>query len=350
MNKSREQRYFTTSLGDINSAFLPSQKLEAGRTRVAFVLLEHFSMMAFTAAVDCLVTANLVSASPMYEFATYGLDSLKVKSDLGIDISASGHLCQLHPEGNHAPEIIIVCGGYRCSLSESTILSAKLKAADKRSIVLGGLWNGAVSLAHAGLLDQRRCALHPDNHIYMREMFANVSVTDLAFVVDGRRATCAGPSSALEMMLTLIAQFSDRNTVRAIREILSCDQAAENMDVTLIQPELDPRYPALLQDLLAIMASNIEEPLTMEELASYTGYSRRRIERLFQAHLETSPSRYYLELRITNARRLLIQSNNSVTNIAVACGFVSATHFSHCFKDYFGVSPSQYRSEQQRKN
>ncbi|MEH6826468.1 MAG: helix-turn-helix domain-containing protein, partial [Motiliproteus sp.] len=73
------------------------------------------------------------------------------------------------------------------------------------------------------------------------------------------------------------------------------------------------------------------------------GVSRRRIERLFQTHLETTPSRYYLELRITQARRLLLQSNDSIANIAVACGFLSSTHFSHCFKDYFGASPSQAR-------
>ncbi|MCT7656036.1 helix-turn-helix domain-containing protein [Oceanimonas sp. NS1] len=46
-------------------------------------------------------------------------------------------------------------------------------------------------------------------------------------------------------------------------------------------------------------------------------------------------------MRITQARRLLLQSDDSIANIAVACGFASSTHFSHCFKDFFGVSPAR---------
>ncbi|MEH6652193.1 MAG: helix-turn-helix domain-containing protein [Motiliproteus sp.] len=93
------------------------------------------------------------------------------------------------------------------------------------------------------------------------------------------------------------------------------------------------------------MGSNIEEPLTIDELASYANVSRRRVERLFQTHLDSSPSRYYLELRITHARRLLLQGTDSIANIAIASGFVSSTHFSHCFKDYFDLSPSQARQQ-----
>ena len=91
------------------------------------------------------------------------------------------------------------------------------------------------------------------------------------------------------------------------------------------------------------MRNNIEEPLSLEELSLCAKLSRRQIERLFQTHLGVTPSRYYLELRITNARRLLLQSNKSITNIALACGFISMSHFSNCYKAYFGISPKAAR-------
>jgi transcriptional regulator GlxA family with amidase domain len=279
----------------------------------------------------------------LFAFTTYGLDSLAVKSDLNIDIAAGGRLEQLQIKGEEHPDILIVCGGFRCSLEKHQALNRKLREADKHRVILGGLWNGSVALAHAGLLDGKSCSLHPDNHAYMGEMFVNVQVDKRTYSVEENRATSAGAVSALEMMLELILHFQSPDTVRAIREILSCDQVAEIGELKLIHSTDEPSFPKPLRDLLQVMSANIEEPLTVEELATVSGVSRRRIERLYQTHLDTSPSRYYLELRITHARRLLLQSSEPITNIAVACGFVSSTHFSHCYKDYFGVSPSASR-------
>lgn len=346
MSQISEKRHFSHRLRDANSAFLPARSAGAEPVKVGFVLQPHFSMMAFTAAVDALVTANLVQATPLFSFTTFGLNATTVRSDLGIDISANATLDQLQLEGDGALDVLVVCGGFRCNLSEHAPLSRVLKMAAKRQKVLAGLWNGAVALAHAGLLDGLGCALHPDNHAFVQERFAGVAVSPQFMVVEARILTSAGPSSALEMMLALIERLHGRETVRAIQEILSSDRSAEHGNTPLTLTENDPTMPEALRSLLRLMRSNIEEPLGIEELADYVGLSRRRIERLFQSHLETTPSRYYLELRITHARRLLLQSSISISNIAVACGFVSSTHFSHCFKDFFGVSPSQARQQQ----
>ncbi|MBY4678373.1 GlxA family transcriptional regulator [Marinobacterium arenosum] len=345
MQDTLNKRHFSNRMRDTNSPFLPARPLPDKPIRVSFVLLEHFSMMAFTAAVDALVTANLVSTTPLFSISSYGLDNPQVRSDLSIDISANGELNQLHLDGDGAVDVLIVCGGFRCSLTENPLLTSKLKTAAKRRIILGGLWNGAIALAYADQLNGRRCALHPDNHAFMRETFNQVQLSNQALEIDGDRITSAGPSSALEMMLALIEQLHDSNMVRAIREILSCDKGADPSATGLVQTADDPSFPDTLRELLRLMSTNIEEPLSIDELATCVGSSRRRVERLFQTHLSTPPSRYYLELRITHARRLLLQSNESIANIAVACGFLSSTHFSHCFKDYFGVSPSQARQK-----
>ena len=167
MSEPREKRRFSSTMRSTNSAFLPTQESPRQPVRVAFVLLEHFSLMAFTAAVDALVTANLVRNSPLFTFTAYGLDTMAVKSDLGIDIAAGGRLEQLQVTAEEHPDILIVCGGFRCSLEKHQALNKKLREADKHCIILGGLWNGSVVLAHAGLLDGKSCSLHRDNHAYM---------------------------------------------------------------------------------------------------------------------------------------------------------------------------------------
>ena len=98
-----------------------------------------------------------------------------------------------------------------------------------------------------------------------------------------------------------------------------------------------------LVEAVELMESNIEEPMTLDELATHVGISRRQLERLFQKHLQCVPTRYYLEIRLRRARSLLLRSSRSIVDIAFACGFVSAPHFSKCYRDFFGIPPREER-------
>jgi transcriptional regulator GlxA family with amidase domain len=64
---------------------------------------------------------------------------------------------------------------------------------------------------------------------------------------------------------------------------------------------------------------------------------------LFQKYLNCVPTRYYLELRLARARQLLLQTSMSIVDVALACGFVSAPHFSKCYRDFFGAPPRDER-------
>ncbi len=342
MTDAHTYRNFSAALRQTNRAYLPTERAANRPLNIGFVLTEHFSMMAFTAAVDALVTANLIHTTPLFCHITIGIDTTTVTSDLGIEISTQHALAHMPLIGQNALDALIICGGYRSSIEHNPPLSQALRAASKQGLILGGIWNGAIALAHAGVLDGHSCAAHPENHAYIRERFSQVTLSAHTLVMEEQRISCAGPVSALQMMLKLIEQTQGAELVRAIREILSCDQGAENGD-RLLQIGDDPAYPEALRNLLALMRANIEEPLALEELATFVSLSRRQIERLFQTYLGTSPSRYYLELRITSARRLLQQSHDSITNISIACGFLSTSHFSHCFKDFYGISPSAAR-------
>jgi transcriptional regulator GlxA family with amidase domain len=98
-----------------------------------------------------------------------------------------------------------------------------------------------------------------------------------------------------------------------------------------------------LVDAVAMMEANIEEPLSLDDVASYVGISRRQLERLFDKYLHCAPSRYYLELRLYRARLLLLQTNMSVVEVAVSCGFSTAPHFSKCYSEFYGKPPRDER-------
>ena len=102
------------------------------------------------------------------------------------------------------------------------------------------------------------------------------------------------------------------------------------------------RHPKLLA-VIKLMEENLEEPLSRLDLARSAGLSTRQLERLFRKYLNRAPARYYLELRLNKARLLLLQTNMSVIDVALACGFVSASHFSKCYRDFFGRTPRKER-------
>ena len=106
---------------------------------------------------------------------------------------------------------------------------------------------------------------------------------------------------------------------------------------------LGVRHPKLLAAIKA-MEENLEEPLTRGELADMASLSTRQLERLFRKYMNRSPARYYLELRLNKSRLLLLQTPMPVIDVALACGFVSASHFSKCYRDFFGKTPRQERS------
>ncbi|MGN7743743.1 GlxA family transcriptional regulator [Pseudomonas sp. 22526] len=314
-------------------------------TRVAFILPEHFSMMAFTGAIDALVTANFLSDSAVFQVLTLGLKGHRVLSDLGIAISADLELCQLA----EPIDVLIVVGGLRVRLASDPALRRKLRGAAALGTTLGGLWNGAYFLAEAQLLDGFECAFHPDGRAMMADVFPKVRVSRRTHVIDRNRISCAGASSSLRMMLGLIAAQKGPALTQAVEEILGCDQSCEVSGISTVLVDSDPTLPQALKLALELMQENIEEPLSIDELAACAKISRRQLERRFCRFVGATPTRYYLELRLTRARQLILQSNRPITDIAIATGFCSFANFHRRFRDFFGVAPSRYRATHERR-
>jgi len=105
------------------------------------------------------------------------------------------------------------------------------------------------------------------------------------------------------------------------------------------------RHPKLAT-VIQMMNNNIEEPISPSILASDVGMSTRQLERLFRRYLNRSPKRYYMELRLQRARNLLMQTDMSVINVALASGFSSPSHFSKCYRAHFNTTPYRERGAQ----
>jgi transcriptional regulator GlxA family with amidase domain len=307
--------------------------------RVSFLLVPNFSMSAFTAMLEALRLANYATGRTLYEWEILSRDGDAVEASNGVHVVANkGIADEPHPDN------VVVCSGVGAQLYQDNAVFGWLRRWAREGAHVGALCTGAHVLAHAGLLKGYRCTIHWENLESFREQHPELDVQAELFEIDRDRFTCAGGIAAADMMLTEIARRHGDEVASAVSELFMHERIREGHDNQRLplQARLRISHPKLIR-AIAEMETYVEEALSREEIAARVGLSRRQLERLFRRYLNTSPARYYLRLRLERARLLLTQTTMPVTEIAFACGFTSASHFSKCYRDMFGRTPRDQR-------
>ena len=307
--------------------------------RIGFYLVPQFSMLAFSSAIEALRMANQLSGQTLYRWALSSSDGHAVTCSNGIELAVS-HSAQTRERY----DAVFVCAGLNVHLVHDERCLQWLRQLDKNGTVLGGLCTGTYLLAKAELLNDHRCTIHWENLAAAREEFPNLVISPELFEIDRKRYTSAGGTAPLDMMLCEIRERHGTDLATRISEQFMCERIRDQNDRQRVP--LTRRIGASqpkLAEAVSLMEANIEEPMTLDELSHHVGLSRRQLERLFQRYLNCVPTRYYLELRLERARQLLLQSSMPIVDIALACGFISAPHFSKCYRDTFSLPPRDER-------
>lgn len=316
-----------------------------------FYLVPDFSLIAFATAIEPLRIANRMLGYKAYKWRLASFDREPVTASNGVEVSVTTSLEEerRNLSGENRPSMVFVCSGMNVESHAQKSLHAWLREVHNRNISVGGLCTGAYVLAAAGLLSGKRCAIHWEDLPGFSEKFPLVDVYADLYESDGNIYTCAGGTAALDMMLNLLGQDHDDNLVNRVCEQALTDRVRSPHDRQRLplRARLGVQNTKVLS-IIELMESNLSEPLSLLEIADFAGLSRRQIERLFRQEMGRSPARYYLEIRLDRARHLLIQSSMPVVEVAVACGFVSASHFSKCYRELYGRSPQQERADRKQ--
>lgn len=307
--------------------------------RFAFLLMPEFSMMPVTAAIEPLRIANRLSERRFFDWDMYSTDGTAVAASNGFTIACSGDLESIDDQA-----IIIVCGGLNVQAHTNKTMINFLRKSARRGSEIGSFCTASHVLAAAGLLDDYTCTIHWENIPAFSEDFPEIKLTGSLFEIDRDRFTCAGGTSSIDMMLALIAsQHGSELAADVAEQILHSPIRHHSEHQRMSLPaRIGARHPKLV-DIIGQMESNLEDPLSPSILAKEAGLSTRQLERLFRRYLDRSPKRYYLELRLKKARLLLLQTSMSVINVALACGFSSPSHFSKCYRAFYGRTPYRER-------
>lgn len=306
---------------------------------VGYFLTPNFTMMAFTSAIEPLRLANQVTERVLYDWRLFSKDGRPVRASNGVEVRVDAPFAQAKDLS-----AAILCAGNGVQNLDHREAMAALRRLSSFGTALGAVCTGTHVLAKAGLLDGYQATIHWENQAALMSEFPHLDVTSELFEIDRNRFTCAGGTAAADMMLSIIGRDHGQTLATAVTDQLihhRIREASERQRMDL-RTRLGVAHPRLLS-VVARMEETIEAPLSCTDLADEAGVSPRQLERLFAKYLGHSPTRHYLTVRLDRARFLLQQTSQPILSVAMACGFVSASHFSKSYNEHFGHTPSTER-------
>ncbi|MEM9604655.1 MAG: GlxA family transcriptional regulator [Pseudomonadota bacterium] len=323
--------------------FLRSFGVYPGRaqTHVHFLLVDTFAFMPFISVLEVLRLSNRLRGDQRFSWQFYSTHGDPALANNGLSVPVEGS--QL--DGGTA-DIAVVCGphdpfNYR---DRNTYAWARRYATAGSTLM--AVDTGTYLLARAGVLQGYRCTLHWENIPGFVEEFPDIVVSQELFERDRDRVTCAGGTAAMDMMLAFVQDQHGKELAADVSEMLihSAIRLGREPQRMNLRLRTGVSHPALLESI-ELMEANVEQPLSATELSDAVGISRRQLERLFRRYMDTTPSRYYLNLRLNRSMQLLQQTSLPIIEIALACGFATAGHFSQSFRALFNQTPREARRQ-----
>lgn len=308
-------------------------------THFAFLLLQDFSHLAFSCALEPLRIANLVSGRPLYRWSLVSADGRTAACSNGTVTLVDAGL-----EPSKGVDRLFVISGINMQAHCAPEILTFLRRERARGTALGAICSGAYVLARAGMLDGMEAAIHWDYHDSFAEEFPEVRLVPSVFC-DRRIITASGGTAAADLMLHLIGKQHGADLAIAVADQMCYNAVREGTAPQRVS--LQSRHGmrnAHLVRAISLMEQSIEEPRSPSCIAESLRISTRQLERLFGRYLNSTPKHYFMELRLHRARNLLVQTDQSITEIAMACGFKSTSHFTKTFRAFYGRTPLSQRA------
>lgn len=302
--------------------------------RLGLLLLPEYSNLGLAAVIEPLFVANWLAQRPLFEWKTLSSDGQPVRASNGTVLAVDGDLA----DARQCASVFVLASFEPLRTARSRPLIRWLRRAARAGMELGGIENGSLALAEAGLLDTHPTAVHWDNLAGFQELFPKVRMAPASFSITRNRITCAGAAAILDMMTAWIAQHADAQVAEEVaRHLLLKNNTAVARD--------EPRHHDTINRARAIMQAHIDDPLPCEALARRLNISLRQLERRFKQTLGRTVHAEYRLVRVERAHQYLQQTGLSVTEVAALTGFSSAEYFSKVYRRAFATLPSTDRRQ-----
>jgi len=242
-----------------------------------------------------------------------------------------------------AADLVIVPSWPHIEQPPPAAVTEALVAAADRGAWLLGYCSGTFALAYAGLLTGRRATTHWHVADEFRALFPDVELDpDVLYVAETPVMTSAGTSAAVDLSLQVLREVDGPEVANAVARRMVVPPHRDGGQAQYVDTPL-PCDADTLAPLLAWMVENLEEELSVPDLAARAFVSERTFARRFRAETGTTPAAWVTRQRVVRAQEMLERSDASIEEIARLCGFGTAAVLRHHFARTLGTSPQAYR-------
>lgn len=304
---------------------------------LGLLLVDGFALMSYASVIEPFRAANSLSGRELYRWTHVSAGAPSARASNGVSVLVEAGI----GEPIACDRLFVLAAGNPATFNNDQCFRWLRRLARQGTSVIG-VSGGPYLLAKAGLLDGYRATIHWEHATALREDFPDLALEAGLFVIDRNRMTCAGGTAGLDLSLCLIEQDHGPALSRRVSEwFIRTEQRASDRAQ---RAGLGDRYGTAnhhLLQMLELMENTIDEPLSRAELSARTSISIRQLERLCKLHLGCGVAETYMQIRLDRAAQLLRSTSLKVTEVAVACGFPSQSHFSRRFRKRFHCPPSR---------
>ena len=309
-------------------------------TRISILVLDESTMLTVASVIDPLRAANRLSGQKLFQWQLYAIDGNSITLSGGVQLHTDHHFSDA--DGG---EVLIVVASFNQQANATAATVQSLHRIATRYRIICGVEAGTWLLIRAGLANGHRVTTHYEDFESIASRYPAIKLCVDRFVIDRKIWTCGGASPALDMMLELIRQSHGQSIALQVASVFIYDETHAAADPQPVQSigklaHSEPRMAKAIQ----LMETRIEEPLPVSAIASALSLSVRTIEKLFKKHLNQTPASYYVKLRLTVARKMVLDTPLRLQEISVRTGFHSQSSFSRAFKRHYRHSPASLRN------
>ena len=314
-------------------------KMERAQIHMVFIVVPRFNITTLITMIETLRIANYLAPSSTFSWEVASFDGSKIIASNGMTATI-----KTANDNLRSAEFVFILGSWGTEHYHNQKLTAWLRKRARAGERICGVELVSYIVARAGLLDGKSATIHWSWLNGFKENFDRVEVEESLFTLDSKVMTCSGGLAGVDLMLRLIeeingssfsGEIADQMLHHPIRSAASPQRSTMGRSTETMRP--------LLREAMTLIENNIEEPLTVPQIAKVLGVSQRQLERQFKKNVGCTVVQFGLLKRLQNARLLLISTDMSIRQIATASGFNTMSHFAFSFGKFFGRRPSDYR-------
>ncbi|MCB0496953.1 MAG: helix-turn-helix domain-containing protein [Cyclobacteriaceae bacterium] len=205
---------------------------------------------------------------------------------------------------------------------------------------------GAFLLASTGLLNGRKCSTHWGFIDAFRGMFPEVDVQDGSIVTEEQRIySSGGANSYWNLLLHLVEKYTDRETAILTSKFFAIDINRQSQSPFTLFKGQKAHADEEVRKAQEYIETNVEEKLTVDELAEKVAVGRRSLERRFKKATNNSVLEYIQRVKMEAAKRSFETSRKNVNEVMFDVGYSDTKAFRTTFKKITGLTPLEYRSK-----